>query len=414
MNNHQLILNPLKLLIVADRRETLQKSKQRRLIQAIRRMFQGGVVDSPNHSESYFATGNELGVDIRELYWSKCDKPSGSRKQLPPKFAAPLTVLKSCKRLLVIVLLDRTHEESLDFKEWLSALAKIAIRDTKLGHRIGLLPVSTETETRPSTIKHFDEVQRVPVSELGEHSSTAAHLAVLTISRAWSLVSGDPERRIKLFISHAKLDGLPAAQSIKSQLDSLRWLSNFYDARYILPGSLWKRVLERNVKESAMIILRTEAYDQRPWCLQEVDWADQFGAPAIVVDLRSQTLFPREALPIADIATVRIPDGNLMRILNATMQEAMRVMLFQASVKMLDEQGICPDDQTIACPRTSLTTLGLACQFTEKDRNAIKYVMIPNAFRETKRDTAERIVRSYFPAAQLCIPRDLAKPEREN
>ena len=71
MNKHQLILNPLKILIATDRRETLLKSRERGLIPAIRRMFQGGVVDSPDRAESYFATGNELGVDIRELYWSK-------------------------------------------------------------------------------------------------------------------------------------------------------------------------------------------------------------------------------------------------------------------------------------------------------------------------------------------------------
>ena len=379
-------------------------------------MFQGGVVDSPDRAESYFATGNELGVDIRELYWSKPnpdDQFSVERIQEVPQLAEPTKILASCDRLLILVLLDRTQEESKEFQDWLDSAAKLATSDSDFDGKIGMLPISTSTEISSSPLKYFDEFQRVPLSELGEHSSTAAHLAVLTIARAWSLVSGDPERKIKLFISHAKLDGLPAAHSIKSQLDSLRWLSNFYDARDILPGSQWKRVLKQSVKESAMIILRTESYEQRPWCLQEVDWADQFGAPAIVVDLRARTLFPREVLPIFDITTVRIPDGNLMRILNATMQEAMRIMLFQAAIQLLDEQGVCPAKTTIACPRTSLTTLGLACQYTDRDPDKVKHVVVPNPFRETKRDIAERIVKSYFPNAQLCIPRDLARPEQK-
>lgn len=409
MANHQHVLNPLKILIVADRSETLKEARAQGVIPAIRRMFQGGVVDSPDRMESYFAAGSELGVDIRELYWSSPDSQSATRIDVVPWKSDISEIMESCRSLLIVVLLDRTHHESKDFYTWLDSAAKLATRDPVLDNRIGLLPVSMTTETVANPLRYFDEFQRVPMSELGEHSSRAAYLAVLTIARAWSLVCGDPERRIRLFISHAKMDGLPVALSIKANLDSLRWLSNFYDARDILPGSQWRRVLERNVQESAIIILRTESYEQRPWCLQEVDWADQFGAPAVVVDLRSRTHFPREVLPIADMATVRIPDGNLMRILNATMREAMRIRLFQASVEILIENGTCSSESTVICPRTSLTTLGLACQHTEKERLKITHVVVPDAFRETKRDIAERIVDSYFPYAQLCIPRDLAR-----
>lgn len=407
MGDHRIILNPLKILIVADRKESLEKANEQGVIPAIRRMFQGGVIDSPDRTESYFASGSELGVDIRELFWTRPDSQSAERIHKEPWRSDTKTILRSCKRLLVIVILDRTHEESKEFGEWLDATAKIATRHPKLADRLGILPVSMTTETVSNPLRFFDEFQRVPFTELGEYSSRSGYLAVLTIARAWSLVSGDPEKRIKLFISHAKMDGLPVALSIKAQLDSLRWLSNFYDARDILPGSQWRRVLERNVQESAIIILRTETYEQRPWCLQEVDWADQFGAPAVVVDLRSRTLFPREVLPIADMTTVRIPDGNLMRILNATMREAMRIRLFQASVELLNEHGVCKDLELVVCPRTSLTTLGLACSFSDKVADKIAHVVVPEAFRESKRDIAERIVASHFPNAQLCVPRDL-------
>ena len=408
MVNHRRVLNPLKILIVADRNETLNNARDQGVIPAIRRMFQGGVVDSPDRLESYFAAGSELGVDIRELYWSKADTQSSNRSDSVPWRSDVKEILETCNSLLIVVLLDRTYPESDEFKGWLNSVSKLAVKDPTFDNKIGVLPVSMTSETVASPLRFFDEFQRVPISELGEHSSRSSYLAVLAIARAWSLLSGDPEKRIKLFISHAKMDGLPVALSIKAQLDSLRWLSNFYDARDILPGSQWRKVLERNVQESAIIILRTETYEQRPWCLQEVDWADQFGAPAVVVDLRSRTLFPREVLPIADMTTVRIPDGNLMRILNATMREAMRVKMFQVSVQLLIEQDACKEDQIVICPRTSLTTLGLACQHSTKDRGTVRKVVVPEAFRESKRDIAERIVDSYFPNAQLCKPKDLA------
>jgi hypothetical protein len=307
---------------------------------------------------------------------------------------------------MVVVLLDRAQEESPEFGRWLDRLATLA--EGPAENRIGILPVLLTSEVYPRRLANFDNFQRIPLSELGEAASRAGYLALLVIARAWSLLAGDSERPIRLFISHAKLDGLPIALSIKSQIKALRWLSSFYDARDILPGARWKRILNRGVRDSAIIILRTDSYEKRPWCQQEIEWADEFGVPAIVVDLRAGSLFPRESLPVYDMMTIRIHDGNLLRVLNAALREAMRIQLFQTSVAQLMIARLLTTGTVLVAPRTALSSVGLTCKACgERERKAIQLVLIPEPFRESLREIAERIVTSYCPHAKLRTIQDL-------
>ena len=71
---------------------------------------------------------------------------------------------------------------------------------------------------------------------------------------------GDEEHHLNIFISHAKLDGLPLAQSLKDQLNRFGGTSHFYDADCIPPGSDWKRVLRKGVEPA---ILNMEDRDGR-------------------------------------------------------------------------------------------------------------------------------------------------------
>jgi hypothetical protein len=105
------------------------------------------------------------------------------------------------------------------------------------------------------------------------------------------------------------------------------------------------------------------------------------------------------------MATVRIPDGNLVRILNSALREAMRVRLFRRSVDLLQAAGVLPLDGTVVVPRAALPALGMACE-AAKAGPTIEAVVIPEPFREPLRPAAERLVQAYFPTATLGIPRD--------
>ena len=165
-------------------------------------------------------------------------------------------------------------------------------------------------------------------------------------------------------------------------------------------------MLRRGVQDSITIILRTDIYVQRFWCLQEAAWAEEFGVPTVVADARQSLTSPREVLPIIDLASVRVPDGNLIRILNSALREAVRLRRFQCSVQLLEQTEALPTGRALAVPRVSLSSLGVACEERKRTTNGVDYVIFPERFREALRPIAERLVKAYFPKAVLGIPSD--------
>ena len=159
------------------------------------------------------------------------DSPTEARlRRLIPK-----NILKSCGHLFVVALLEDADAGHVSFKRWLNRVASLALDSGQEG-RIGLLPIALDTESEFSRLDQVDESQRLPISDLGEYALRASKLGLLVLQRAWSLLSDDPDGRMKLFISHAKKDGAAIAKAMKSQIEELKWLQPFYDACDIFAG----------------------------------------------------------------------------------------------------------------------------------------------------------------------------------
>lgn len=420
-------LTPLKILIVAEKEATLTQGSGRSFVRAIQRAFQGGQNWSPDGSEKYYAVGEELGVEVQTAFWIDDDKEEPTEKAKSNQPVArrsrrdPKRLLKSCGHLFVVALLEDAPGRTGAFGKWLNSLATLAL-ERKHDGRLGLLPIALDTESETVGLERVNEFQRMPIGDLGEHALRAGHLGLLVLQRAWSMLSDDADGRMKLFISHAKKDGAAIALAVKSQIEDLKWLQRFYDACDILPGTPWRRVLCNGVRDSVVVILRTDIYEQRPWCIQEVNWAEEYGSPSVVVDLRAASVMPRESLPVHGMVTVTISDGNLIRILNAALREAMRVRLFRHTIELLDEAGAVEQHKVIMVPRASLSTMGMVFErFLREPQEVVRckheqlvvasdqieWVVTPEPFRETLRGSAERLVDSYFPKARLGIPRDI-------
>jgi hypothetical protein len=226
------------------------------------------------------------------------------------------------------------------------------------------------------------------------------------LALAWRIL-GTEDERLSLFISHSKLDGLPLARSFRHQLEKLLGLEDFYDMQNIPPGSSWKRVLRNGVERSVVVALLTNVYEERFWCVQEMDWAEDFGCPIVVVEARTNLVRTREFLPISGSPCVQVPDGNLVRILQAALREGLRVRLFARQVRALAALGAVAADSLLKVPRTSLSTLGLRCEWQEKKGKVVTHVFVPERFREPHRKAAERLVYGYFPGAWLGTPQML-------
>ena len=151
---------------------------------------------------------------------------------------------------------------------------------------------------------------------------------------------------LKLFISHAKTDGLIMARSLIGVLRQLQEAGGrnagfeyFYDAEHLEPGSVWREVLEAQSRDSVLIALRTEAYESRYWCRREFLLAESNGMPIIAVDLRKEQYHDSALLPFEVVPCVRVHDGNLVRVVLHAMGAHLRALRVQsgmaADVKVL-------------------------------------------------------------------------------
>lgn len=77
--------------------------------------------------------------------------------------------------------------------------------------------------------------------------------------------------KLRIFLSHAKADGMAPARAIRDYIYSQTQLAAFYDENDIPFGAAFAPVLDTAVPESAaMIAVRSAKYADRPWCRREL------------------------------------------------------------------------------------------------------------------------------------------------
>jgi hypothetical protein len=210
------------------------------------------------------------------------------------------------------------------------------------------------------------------------------------------------------------MDGLPLAHALKHQIGSLGWLQDFYDVDDIPPGSDWQRELEQGVGASLIVILRTEGYDTRPWCQQEVLWADEYATPAVLVDARTGLNHPAATLPLDRIPTARIPDGNLLRILFLALREGLRFLYFHRRVEQMRLDGDLPNpvELRVFAFQPSMHALLRVCRSlagSTEPSSTPRMILYPDpTFRSGLYEAANALVATYLPHARLVTPHTIA------
>ena len=183
---------------------------------------------------------------------------------------------------------------------------------------------------------------------------------------------------LKLFISHAKVDGVAMANSLIGVLQQLKAAGGnhvgfeyFYDAEHIAPGSIWRSVLEEEASTSMLIALRTEAYEGRYWCRREFLAAERRGLPILVVDLRKEQYHDSALLPFDVVPSVRVHDGNLIRVVLHAMA---------AHLRALRVQSIAPATVNVLPHRPSVYSLSGIVQTGMPSKIAYPGPRLPNTF----------------------------------
>jgi hypothetical protein len=372
---------------------------------AIIRAIQGG-----KDAGGYLASGEDLGIQT-EVFRAK-PQVAGSAAEVVERFSHTLVVV-----LADHALLDRDGE---DLWDWLADCWR---HIDASGGRHAILPVVMDErigEKISGKRPGLETLQFLPVAKLGEREIRPAVLALQLLHRCRLLLAGPlptlpgfPAGYLRIFISHAKIDGLPLAQALKKQIESLN-LQKFYDADDLPPGCNWQRELERGVHSSIVVMLRTEVYDSRPWCRQEVHWADEYATPAVLVDARTGLNFAGSTLPYERVPVVRIPDGNLMRILFIALREGLRFVHFLSRVELLKQQHALLQSaelKVFSLP-PSMPALLKACQTlaaSPQPPTVKRIILYPDPPLGTGLyEAANALVSAYVPDALLVTPNSLA------
>lgn len=110
----------------------------------------------------------------------------------------------------------------------------------------------------------------------------------------------------------------------------------WYDAKDLAGVEDWRAAIRDGVNNSVVVVLRTESYDTRPWCRQEFVWADQCAVPIVCVEARNSLEYAADSLAASRVPTVRIPDGNLFRILFLALKESLRILQLERRMIQLN------------------------------------------------------------------------------
>ncbi|MEO8667753.1 MAG: toll/interleukin-1 receptor domain-containing protein [Bauldia sp.] len=160
-------------------------------------------------------------------------------------------------------------------------------------------------------------------------------------ARDQSIPVDEDTDRFKLFLSHAKRDGLGVANAIKKHLSCNNYgVESFFDAEDLKAGLNYQNSFTSAIRKGAVVVIRSDAYSSRPWCRWETLEGKRLGRPIVVLDfLRDSERRGNPyggnvpALRLADLPADDSPE--LDRAILAIMTEAVRILVWNMRVPAL-------------------------------------------------------------------------------
>ena len=287
---------PLQIVLIRD----LQNDRTDVYAETLKLAFEGSARGAGSPSV-YLGDAVDLGIRVLEPIADLTDKEFGR-------------LLKGAKHTILVVI--GNPERANGFRNKLDS------------HHIVQVNVPSCSDT--------GETQDKKVSDGVEHALAPVIIALRTMHKARRVLALETDKSknsLKLFISHAKMDGVAMARSLIAMLKQLQGnkkegleFEYFYDHEHLKPGDVWREVLCSEAQQSVLIALRTEGYESRHWCRREFLEAECNGMPIIAVDLRKAQYHSSGLLPFDLTPTVRIHDGNIIRVLLHAMATHLRAL----------------------------------------------------------------------------------------
>ncbi|MBA4055724.1 MAG: hypothetical protein C0490_13495 [Marivirga sp.] len=93
-----------------------------------------------------------------------------------------------------------------------------------------------------------------------------------------------PPAPLRLFISHAKVDGVDIARQIKAYVEGNLPLKTFFDANDIAIAYDFSKEIERYIEKAVVVAVHTDLYASREWCRKEILLAKEHNRPIVILN----------------------------------------------------------------------------------------------------------------------------------
>ena len=186
----------------------------------------------------------------------------------------------------------------------------------------------------------------------------------------------DPRVKVKVFLSHAKADGLGIAEPISDYLRNVARLEEFFDEADILSGEPFAEVLKRQAGSlPALLAIQTDYYASRDWCRLELLEAKRHRVPIVVLSAlqnRESRSFPY----IGNVPVVRWRGNeSLPVVVGALLSEVLRDRYFpRRAEEICKYYGLAAELQVFSSPPELVTLLAVRESIRTTGKTPLRYL----------------------------------------
>jgi hypothetical protein len=189
--------------------------------------------------------------------------------------------------------------------------------------------------------------------------------------RSTALDAAPSPKPIRLFISHAKQDGVPLAEKFREAIADTP-AATFFDSIDIAPGYDFSAEIEGNIRDSTLLVLQSDVYSSRPWCRREVLMAKKLHRPIMIVNAIEED--EKRSFPyMGNVPVIRWTGQNHQRIIGLALREHLRFLYYECRIEALRRAGRIPEGALVLSrPPEILDFQNIAAQAAkEKDRKTL-------------------------------------------
>lgn len=174
---------------------------------------------------------------------------------------------------------------------------------------------------------------------------------------------------LKLFISHAKEDGVDVAKRLSDFIQSQSPVKTFFDANDIAIGYDFTQEIEENIQRSVLLVVHSDKYSSREWCRREVLIAKRNNRPIVVINLYKEG--EERSFPyMSNLKTIRFNKSlkeSVMfeKIILLTLKETLRFKYHQMFIFYLSQKFNINHVEILSRPPELLSLLQLNNQDKE-------------------------------------------------